>query len=192
MFERLSRSGFYGTYRSLPPVKRFLFLLLIPTICLSQTRLDTIVSIPYDKMVADLPTSLSLLTEGMQQAKAMNDSLMLAQLHSKLGTVTFLMGNHEQSLGHAIAAIELYEALGLYAKAGGLYCGIGYQLKRRDLDKGIDYMRQGLQLLEQYPDSSELEPGYSNFGVLKEMKGPPAELTKLMGGGLDAEEILRR
>ena len=171
MFERLSRSGFYGTYRSLPPVKRFLFLLLIPTICLSQTRLDTIVSIPYDKMVADLPTSLSLLTEGMQQAKAMNDSLMLAQLHSKLGTVTFLMGNHEQSLGHAIAAIELYEALGLYAKAGGLYCGIGYQLKRRDLDKGIDYMRQGLQLLEQYPDSSELEPGYSNFGVLKEMKG---------------------
>eukprot|EP01043_Picozoa_sp_COSAG02_P013690 COSAG02_NODE_552_length_20429_cov_28.014068_12_plen_630_part_00 len=28
-------------------------------------------------------------------------------------------------------------------------------------------------------------------GVLKEMKGPPAELTKLLGGGLDAEAILR-
>ena len=27
-------------------------------------------------------------------------------------------------------------------------------------------------------------------GVLKEMKGPPAELTKLLGAGLDAEEIL--
>ena len=28
-------------------------------------------------------------------------------------------------------------------------------------------------------------------GVLQKMKGPPAELTKLLGGGLDAEEILR-
>ena len=27
--------------------------------------------------------------------------------------------------------------------------------------------------------------------VLREMKGPPAELTKLLGGGMDAEEILR-
>ena len=27
--------------------------------------------------------------------------------------------------------------------------------------------------------------------VLKDMKGPPAELTKLLGDGLDAEEILR-
>jgi hypothetical protein len=27
--------------------------------------------------------------------------------------------------------------------------------------------------------------------VLAEMKGPPAELTKLLGGGLDAEAILR-
>jgi signal transduction histidine kinase len=31
-------------------------------------------------------------------------------------------------------------------------------------------MRLGLKLLEQYPDSAELEAGYSNFGVLKEMK----------------------
>ena len=27
--------------------------------------------------------------------------------------------------------------------------------------------------------------------VLQKMKGPPAELTKLLGDGLDAEEILR-
>ena len=27
--------------------------------------------------------------------------------------------------------------------------------------------------------------------VLAKMKGPPAELTKLLGGGLDAEAILR-
>ena len=28
-------------------------------------------------------------------------------------------------------------------------------------------------------------------GVLQKMKGPPAELTTLLGGGLDAEAILR-
>lgn len=28
-------------------------------------------------------------------------------------------------------------------------------------------------------------------GALKEMKGPPAELTRLLGGGLDAKETLR-
>ncbi|MCB0754389.1 MAG: hypothetical protein H6602_00750 [Flavobacteriales bacterium] len=151
---------------------RFLFLILLfPMFSIAQSRLDSILSVPYDAMVADLPTSLALLSEGMELASAQNDSLGLAQLHSKLGTVTFLMGDHEKSLTHTISAIELYEALGMHAKAGGSYCGIGYQIKRRDLNKGIEYMRQGLKLLEQHPDSAELEAGYSNFGVLKEMKG---------------------
>lgn len=139
--------------------------------CVAQSELDSSLAMPYDEMVADLPASLALLERGIKQAQLANDSLSMAQLRSKLGTVAFLMGNHEKSLDHAIKAIRLYEGLHMHAKAGGLYCGLGYQIKRRDLDKGIAYMRLGLQILEQHPDSSELEPGYSNFGVLKEMKG---------------------
>jgi hypothetical protein len=100
---------------------RFLILILLPFSLLAQSRLDTIVAIPYDEMVADLPASLELLSEGIELANRQNDSLSLAQLHAKLGTVTFLMGDHEKSLTHTISAIELYEALGLYAKAGGSY-----------------------------------------------------------------------
>ncbi|TNF29569.1 MAG: sensor histidine kinase [Bacteroidetes bacterium] len=152
-------------------MRLLLLIFLFPVFAWAQPRLDSILSVPYDAMVADLPASLALLQEGMALATQQLDTLSTAQLHAKLGTVTFLMGDHEKSLEHTIAAIGLYERLGMYAKAGGLYCGLGYQIKRRDLEKGIGYMRQGLAILQQHPDSSELEPGYSNFGVLKEMKG---------------------
>ena len=137
----------------------------------AQNNLDSLVALPYDVMVSDLPLSKTGLKNGMEKAIAQDDSVVIAQLKTMLSTVTFLMGDYEASLQHSIDAINLYEGLNEYAKAGGIYCGIGYQIKRRDLDKGIEYMRRGLALLEQYPDSMELEAGNSNFGVLKEMKG---------------------
>ena len=151
---------------------RLLFLLfLFPVSLFAQERLDSLVAMPYDVMVSDLSSSKSRLEGGLETATAKGDSLTIAKLKTMLSTVTSLMGDHETSLQHSIDAIHLYEALNQYAKAAGIYCGIGYQIKRRDLDKGIEYMRRGLKLLEQYPDSMELEAGNSNFGVLKEMKG---------------------
>lgn len=151
---------------------RFLFFLfLLPISLQAQENLDSLVAMPYDVMVSDLPTSKTRLENGLETAIAQTDSLTTAKLKTMLSTVTMLMGDHEASLQHAIDAIHLYEALNEYARAGGIYCGIGYQIKRRELDKGIEYMRRGLKLLEQYPDSMELEPANSNFGVLKEMKG---------------------
>ena len=62
--------------------------------------------------------------------------------------------------------------------------------------------RHGLRLFEMYAlrdlkkcvldGSGRGEEGTRRLkAVMQQMKGPPSELTKLLGGGLDAEEILR-
>ena len=78
----------------------------------------------------------------------------------------------------AIEAIEVFEAIDLLDRVGGVYCAIGYQIKRRDMQKANAYMRLGISVLQKHrPESDALEAGYNNYGVLKEMENmPPSQL----------------
>lgn len=150
---------------------RFLFLILaFPVFSLAQTGLDSVISIPYDEMVSDLPRSKAALEAVLlKRSTELNDSTR-AEVLSKISTVFYLLGEHESSLDHAITAIHLFEATNQPSRAGGMYCSIGYQMKRRDMTKANGYMRKGISILEKHQVAQELEPAYSNYGVLKEME----------------------
>lgn len=149
---------------------RFLILILFPVFSFAQANLDSLVSMPYDVMVNDLPKSKILLSEGLTLAESSSNKAAEAEILSKLSTVTYLLGEHETSLDQAIRAIDLFENLNMPTRAGGMYCSIGYQMKRRDMLKANEYMRTGIQMLEEHNDIGSLESAYNNYGVLKEME----------------------
>jgi signal transduction histidine kinase len=128
------------------------------------------VSMPYDRMVSDLHGSRPLLEAGLKTATEVDNRIAKAEILVKLSTVTYLLGEHETSLEHAINAIALFEELKLPKRAGSTYCAIGYQMKRRDMKKANEYMRAGISILETHRDFGALESGYNNYGVLKEME----------------------
>ena len=138
---------------------------------MAQSGPDALVSMPYDEMVADLHGSKIRLEEGLKQAEASNIPLVEAELLGKLSTVTYLLGEHELSLRHGLKAIALFEKSASTAKAGSMYCSLGYQMKRRDMAKANAYMQHGIGLLEALNDTNSLEAAYNNYGVLKEMEG---------------------
>lgn len=150
---------------------RLLFVtLLFPVSLFAQADLDSIVSMPYDEMVSDLNQSATILEHGLEIASTAQNDSVKAEILTKLSTVLYLQGEHENSLETAIQAIKLFESLSLPERVGGVYCAIGYQIKRRDMEKANRYMRLGISVLESQQNSSALEAGYNNYGVLKEME----------------------
>jgi signal transduction histidine kinase len=126
---------------------------------------------PYDEMVSDLGQSAKALERGLDLASTVGKDSAKAEILAKLSTVLYLQGEHEKSLEKAIEAINIFESLNLPQRVGGVYCAIGYQIKRRDMEKANEYMRLGISVLKkQQPESDALEAGYNNYGVLKEME----------------------
>jgi len=132
--------------------------------------MDSIVSMPYDEMVSDLHGSKPILEAGLKQAVASENLKTEAEIRAKLSTVTHLFGEREASFRQTVQAIALFKPLNEPKRAGGMYCSIGYQMKRRDMAKANEYMRTGIAILEKHQDTAALESGYNNYGVLKEME----------------------
>lgn len=121
-------------------------------------------------MVSDLLGSKTVLEEGLKIASESKNTSAEAEICGKLSTVTYLLGEHETSLQYGIEAIHLFEDLKRSDKVGGMYCSIGYQMKRRDMAKANEYMQKGIRTLENCSDTAGLESAYNNYGVIKEME----------------------
>ena len=121
-------------------------------------------------MVSDLALSKSGLESGILIAKEVGNSVSLAELNAKLSTVTYLQGELDIAFDYAIKAISIFEEEKMAVRVGAMYCSLGYSLKRRDMAQANSYMRKGISILEKQSDSLELEAGYNNYGVLKEME----------------------
>lgn len=156
-------------------MKRLLFCVSIALLSQAgygQNRafLDSIISMPYDEMVADLGSSEKALKKALLMVEKLEQDTSEAAIRSQLSTVTYLLGNHEESLDQGIKAISLFEKNNEIVKAGALYCSIGYQMKRRDLEKANSFMWLGLEMLESTNETAALSAAYNNYGVLKEME----------------------
>lgn len=152
---------------------------------------DSLLAVPYDEMVADLHDSEFALNQALKQILVSGPELIEAEVRAKLSTVAYLVGNHEESLEHAVKAIEIFEKTGQIVQAGGLYCSIGYQMKRRDLPKADRFMRIGLRLLEQVNDTAGLTAAYNNYGVIKEMEANLDSAEFYYRKGLELVEVLK-
>jgi len=121
-------------------------------------------------MVSDLQASEKLFVRALNVAETSQDKSIQVLILSRLNVILSLSGNLDKSLQYGIKAIGLYEEISDTAKAGGLYCSIGYSMKRRDMTKAKSYMRTGIDLLESVNAIPELSSAYDNYGVIKEME----------------------
>ena len=147
-----------------------LLLISLLSAGLGPTFLDSVLSVPYDKMVADLAQSEKGYSKALLLAEENSNDSAQAKLLSKLNIIHYLLGNKDKSLRLGLQAIELHEKLGNQSEVGGLYCSIGYGMWRRDLPKANHYMRKGLSIQEALNDSATLSGSYDNYGVLKEVE----------------------
>ena len=134
-----------------------------------KQALNSIIEIPYGSFVAELEKSEQLFNKGIELSKSINDSIALGEIMFKYGQLKSYQNKFDQGLEYTLQAIRIFEHQKNNTKAGIAYGGLGYNLKTRDLDKGLYYMQKGIKLLEIENDLEGLNPVYDNYGVLLSM-----------------------
>lgn len=134
-----------------------------------KERIDSVNSRQRSVVVSNLQESIKLFEKNIQDARAINYKKGEATALFNLGVVTYLNGKYEESTDIFLRAITLFEQLGLEKELALAYSEFGYQIKRRNLKKAMEYMLTGITIAEKYNYKFELSSMYNNYGVLHEM-----------------------
>uniref|UniRef100_UPI0040494A8A hypothetical protein n=1 Tax=Flavobacterium sp. TaxID=239 RepID=UPI0040494A8A len=135
----------------------------------AKQQLEIITKIPDGNFVAEVAKAEALFQKAEQLAIKLNDSLSLGDVVFKQGQLKGYQNKLDESLALTLRAINIFEKSQNYSKAGIVYGGLGYNLKTKNLEKGLYYMRKSIKLLEQMKDSVGINPLYDNYGVLLNM-----------------------
>ncbi|MDE3058181.1 MAG: hypothetical protein KGJ59_09525 [Bacteroidota bacterium] len=137
-----------------------------------KTVVDSLNAISYQYIVSHLHKSISIFSKNVEKAKASGYISGEGKALSQLGLAHYLRGNYEQSTECYMRAFQIFEDEKDYASLAGSYGEYGYQLKQRDLPKGVRYMQMAIALAEEKSLGDDLKCKlYDNYGVLKEMQG---------------------
>lgn len=135
----------------------------------AKQQLKAINEIPYGDFVAEVEKAEKLFKKAEKIAIKLKDSLTLGDVVFKQGQLKAYQNKLDESLVLTLRAVTIFESNKNYAKAGMVYGGLGYTLKRTNLDKGLYYMRKGIKLLESANDLEGINSVYDNYGVLLSM-----------------------
>lgn len=135
----------------------------------NEEKVLAIKAIPFDKMNDNASAAIKIYQEGVGIAKSINNKNYQAAILEQLSIAHYYNGDYDMSVKSALHAVNIYEELGHSEKSGAVYASIGYQMKRRDLQKAYEYMKRGVKLLEGTEDLKALSAAYNNYGVLFEM-----------------------
>lgn len=131
--------------------------------------IQQIIDLPYGTFVSQIDKSEVLFKRGIELATTTGDSVALGEILFKYGQLKAYQNKFDQSLNLTLDAIRILEQQNSLTKAGIAYGGLGYNLKTRDMQKGLYYMRKGIKYLEEENNLEAINPVYDNYGVLLSM-----------------------
>jgi signal transduction histidine kinase len=136
-----------------------------------KKQIETVLAIPYDKVVANTPVAEKLYLNTLKQAITLKNKEAEAGIYNQLALINGFLGNYDKRLDYNLKAIKIYEATNNKSKEGITYAELGFAMKRRDIDKAIVYMQKGIHLLVEINDEVALNSVFDNYGIVQEFAG---------------------
>ena len=131
-----------------------------------QGQLEQILKIPYDKFIGNISKSEALSNKAVKIAIELNDSLSLADAYSKLSLIYAYKDKREKKILYSLKAINIYETLDEFGKAGNAYGELGFMLKYENIEDALLYMRKGIRLIKK-SKTNKIDALYDNYGILQ-------------------------
>jgi signal transduction histidine kinase len=135
----------------------------------TKEKIKAINEIPNGAYVAEVEKAERLFKLAETLAIQSKDSVKLGEIIFKLGQLKAYQNKMDESIALSLRAIKILENKNEIAKAGMVYGGLGYNLKRNNLERSLKYMRKGIALLEKANDLKNIHPIYDNYGVVLTM-----------------------
>lgn len=134
-----------------------------------RKKIDLIHNIPFQEMNSRQLETIKFYEKSLELAEKLKDADLIAESYNRLSLVHYYNGNYELSTRYLLQAIDYFEKTKNLRKLGNAYAQYGHQIKRKNLPKGIQMMRKGIDYLAQVDDTLALSSAYNNFGVLHQM-----------------------
>jgi tetratricopeptide (TPR) repeat protein len=148
-----------------------ILLLLIFSIRAAPDRasVDSANAVAREYIFSNINPAIRLYRNVIKEAREINYAEGEANALQHLGVALYLKGDYDESVEVYLQAIRLYESLQMMGELAYAYGELGYQMKRRDLERAKYYMRLGIHIAEAHNFQEKLSALYDNFGVLQEM-----------------------
>lgn len=133
-------------------------------------QLEILAFLNFDFLVANSQELIPVFHKYIDQANNESHLDYRARLYNKLSIAYYYNGKYDKNITYGLKAIELFDSLDNKIEVGTLYGELGYQMKRRELNRAFELMQKGISILEKVGEIEPLAKIYDNYGVLHEMK----------------------
>lgn len=135
----------------------------------SKAKIDSINNIVVQEINIPLDDLIELLKQNVKDAERLEYPEGKAKAHYNLSTAYNYRGDsYDKSREAILTAIRIYESLEDNQKIAKLFGELGWRMKRRNLEKAINYMQKGISIARENNYKDELKDLYNNYGVLKQ------------------------
>lgn len=132
-------------------------------------KIEAIHEIPFDEMNSHQLETIQFYEQALHLSEELKNPYLIAETKRLLNIATYYSGDYDTAAKYALEAIKYFESVKDDKKLGDLFTQYGYQIKRKDLKKGMIMMRKGINYLESSKDTLVLSGAYNNYGVLHQM-----------------------
>ncbi|MFN3941460.1 MAG: ATP-binding protein [Flavobacterium sp.] len=151
----------------------FFWLIFSCGILLSQSskelqQIDSLNQLAYPVKISNAKQLLPIYLKNLEKINSNKQWQRNASTLENISLLYYYIGNYEESAKAVLTATRIYQQKKEYSKLAHAYANFGYQLKRKDLNKGFFYMRKAMYLIQKYPVNNP-SPIIDNYGVLHEM-----------------------
>ena len=157
-------------------MKSILSFVLIFTLSLTfgqksnHKKIDSINNLPFEVRLKDAAILDKVYLKNAEESAKIHYDLGEAKSYSNLSLVYYYQGKYEKDLAYSLKAIHIFEKLNDLESLSLEWGELGYRMKKRNLEKAIQYMQKSKQIAEKNNLQKPLLSIYNNYGVLKEMK----------------------
>lgn len=135
----------------------------------NKSKIDSINRIVVHEIKIPLEKLVQLFQQNITDADQLNYLEGKAAAYYNLSLAYSYQGNNQDKAAETLlSSIRMYESLDNKEKMAQLYGQLGYGMKRRDLNKAMYYMQQGIKIAKDNNFNNELKDLYNNYGVLKQ------------------------
>lgn len=157
-------------------MKSILSFVLIFTLSLAfgqksnHKKIDSINNLPFEVRLKDAAILDKVYLKNAEESAKIHYDLGEAKSYSNLSLVYYYQGKYEKDLAYSLKAIHIFEKLNDLESLSLEWGELGYRMKKRNLEKAIQYMQKSKKIAEKNNLQKPLLSIYNNYGVLKEMK----------------------
>ena len=151
--------------------------------------LDSINQITVQKIDMPVDELIELLQKNIKDAESINYLEGQAEAYLKLSIAYSYEGESQaKSVEANLDAIRIYEKMDNKKEMAKAFGELGWRMKRRDLETGIEYMQKGIAIAEENAYKDELKDLYNNYGVLKQWNKEIDSAVYYFKAGLDIKK----